>query len=131
MIQVEELTVVLAAHWGTLIQERSAQEFVFDFAGQSTCSFAGYLKLLVGVIVETGVLGHFVISNTKARDTESSDASFAGLDRAEAEVFEVIYTLGICELDELPNSSAVCVAQLALEGSVVVLDTSAGESVFI
>lgn len=46
VIQVKQLAVVRSSGWRSLVQERSAQEFIFDLAGQTTSRLAGDLKQL-------------------------------------------------------------------------------------
>jgi hypothetical protein len=127
VVQVEELAVVLGPLRGSLIEERPAEELVLDLASQTTSRFAGDLEFFVGVVVEGGVLSHFVVGDSDPRGLEDSVA-FAGLVSFQAETFEVVHPLSVHKLDELTSGASVRVAQLTLQGHVVVLDGSASET---
>lgn len=128
MIQMEQLTVVLRPLRRSLVQERPTQEFVLDFACQPARCLARHLELLVGVVVQVGVLGHLVLGHPDAGTLEDSVA-FARLVGFQAEILEVVDTLGVHELDELSGGAPIRVAELALKGHVVVLDGAACEAV--
>lgn len=119
MVQMEQSTIVLRPLRRSLEQETPAQELRFDFTRQSAGRLAGHLQLLVGVVVEVGVLGHLVVGDAETGVLEETVA-LAGLVAFQAEIFEVVDALRVHELDELAGGAAVGVAQLALQGDVVV-----------
>lgn len=113
MVEMEELAVVLSALRRALVQERPAEEFVLDLAGQTARRLAGHLQLLVGVVMQRGVLGDLVVGDADAGRLEDA-VPFARLVPFQAEVLEVVDSLGVNELDELARCTAIGVAQLAL-----------------
>lgn len=124
---MEQSAIVLRPLWRSLEQETPAQELRFDFTGQSAGRLAGHLQLLVGVVVQVGVLGHLVVGDTETGVLEKTVA-LARLVAFQAEVFEIVDTLGVHELDELAGGAAIGVAQLTLQGDVVVFGGAACET---
>jgi hypothetical protein len=126
MIQVVEAAIVLLTMRLTQVQERAAEELIFDLAGQFAGRLGRHLQLLVGVVMQANVLSDFVLGDTESRRLNGS-AVLAGLRCLQAEILEVINALSVDELNVLPGGSAIGVAQHTLHVVVVVFDGSAHE----
>lgn len=61
MVQVEQLAVVGRALRSATVKEGPAEELILDLASQSAGGLALNLQLLVGVIMQAGVLRHLVV----------------------------------------------------------------------
>lgn len=78
VIQVEQMAVVGRALRCATVKEGPAEELVLDFACQSAGGLALNLQLLVGVIMQAGVLCHLVVRNADPGHLEDP-LGFAGL----------------------------------------------------
>lgn len=121
MIQVVQSAVVLLTVRLTHVQERSAQELIFNFAGELAGRLRRDLQLFVRVVMQADVLTDFVVGH--AESGRLNDAIvLARLRRFQAEILEVVDALRIDELHILAGRPSIGVAENALHVVVVVFD---------
>lgn len=121
-----QTTIVLLTVRLTQIQERPAQEFVLDLAGEFAGSLGCHLKLFVCVVMESDVLRHFILRDSEARRLNVS-IELAGLCRLQAEILEVINALRVDKLNVLTACATIGIAKHALHVIVIVFDRAANE----
>lgn len=70
-----------------LLRYPSSSETLLDIIKNSKCGISNYLQFLVSVVVQAGVLRHFVLRDTHARRREQP-VSLTRLRRLQAQVLD-------------------------------------------
>jgi len=108
------------------VEERSAEEFILDFAGELTGGFGCHLQFFIGVVMQSDVLCDLVLRHAKARRLDCS-VVLTSLRSLQTEILKVVDTLCVDELNILTGCSTIGIAQDTLHVVVVVLDRTANE----
>lgn len=130
VVQMIQAAIVLRALRLSQVNERTAQEFGLDFAGQTAGWLRGHLQLFVGVVVKASVLGYLFVGDADAWLLEDARI-LARLRRLQAQILEIIGALGVDQLNKLTGCTAIRIAQHAFHVVVIVFGRSANESFLI
>lgn len=94
VIQMVQTAIVLRSLRLSQIDERTAQKFGFNFAGQTTRWLGCHLQFFVGVVVETGILGYLFVGDADTWLLENTRI-LASLWWFQAQILEIIGSLGV------------------------------------